>query len=54
MSNPAPWWTIFIRRPVATSLLTLAIALPGAIAFNFMPIGNMPMVDLPTVSVQAN
>ncbi|HWV15558.1 MAG TPA: efflux RND transporter permease subunit [Cellvibrio sp.] len=48
------WWSIFVRRPVATSLLTIAIALPGLITFHLMPISTMPMVDLPTISVQGN
>jgi len=48
------WLTIFIRRPVATSLLTLAIALPGLIAFQLLPRAALPQVDYPTVSISAN
>jgi multidrug efflux pump len=43
----------FIRRPVATSLLTAAVLLAGAIAYNFLPVGPLPEVEFPTVSVQA-
>ncbi|HXT72276.1 MAG TPA: multidrug efflux RND transporter permease subunit [Candidatus Angelobacter sp.] len=43
----------FIRRPVATSLLTLGILLAGAIAFNFLPEAPLPQVDFPTISVNA-
>src|SRR6202790_1673667 len=44
----------FIRRPIATTLLLLAIALAGAVAFRLLPISPMPQVDFPTISVQAN
>jgi multidrug efflux pump len=43
----------FIRRPVATSLVTLAILLAGAIAFRFLPVAPLPQVDLPTIGVGA-
>ena len=43
----------FIRRPVATTLLTLGIALAGAIAFRLLPVSPLPQVDFPTISVQA-
>ena len=43
----------FIRRPVATTLLTVAIALAGAIAFEVLPVAPLPEVDFPTVSVGA-
>src|SRR5271163_4997357 len=43
----------FIRRPVATTLLTVAIALAGAIAFNFLPVAPLPQVDFPTINVNA-
>jgi multidrug efflux pump len=45
---------IFIHRPVATSLLTLAITLAGAVAFNLLPVAPLPQVDFPTISVEAN
>jgi multidrug efflux pump len=43
----------FIRRPVATTLLTVAIALAGAVAFNFLPVSPLPQIDFPTISVSA-
>jgi len=44
----------FIRRPVATALLTVAIALAGAVAFRFLPVSPLPQVDFPTISVSAS
>jgi multidrug efflux pump len=44
----------FIRRPVATTLLTLAVALAGAIGFVVLPVSPLPEVDFPTISVQGN
>jgi multidrug efflux pump len=44
----------FIRRPVATSLITLAIFLSGAVAFRFLPVAPLPQVDFPTISVGAS
>src|SRR5580704_591367 len=44
---------IFIKRPVATTLLTVAIALAGAVAFRFLPVSPLPQVDFPTISVEA-
>jgi multidrug efflux pump len=43
----------FIRRPVATTLLTVAVALAGAIAFKVLPVAPLPQVDFPTISVPA-
>jgi multidrug efflux pump len=43
----------FIRRPVATSLITIAIFLSGVIAFRYLPVAPLPQVDLPTISVGA-
>ena len=43
----------FIRRPVATTLLTSAIALAGAIAYQQLPVAPLPQVDFPTISVGA-
>jgi len=43
----------FIRRPVATTLLTAGITLAGAIAFNVLPVSPLPQVDFPTISVSA-
>jgi multidrug efflux pump len=44
----------FIRRPVATSLITLAIFLSGVVAFKFLPVAPLPQVDFPTISVGAS
>jgi multidrug efflux pump len=44
----------FIHRPVATTLLTVAIALAGAIAFEVLPVAPLPEVDFPTISVGAS
>jgi multidrug efflux pump len=43
----------FIRRPVATTLLTAAILLAGIVAFQILPVAPLPQVDFPTISVQA-
>jgi len=43
----------FIRRPVATALLTIAVGLAGAVAFRLLPVSPLPQVDFPTVSVSA-
>ncbi len=43
----------FIRRPVATTLLTAAIVLAGAVAFRELPVSPLPQVDFPTISVGA-
>ena len=45
---------LFIRRPVATTLLTIAIALVGAVAFRLLPVAALPTVDFPTIQVSAN
>jgi multidrug efflux pump len=44
---------LFIYRPVATMLLTLAIALAGTLAFLNLPVSSLPQVDFPTINVQA-
>ena len=44
----------FIHRPVATTLLTVAVALAGAIAFEVLPVAPLPEVDFPTISVSAS
>jgi multidrug efflux pump len=43
----------FIRRPVGTTLLTIAVVITGAIAFVVLPVAPLPQVDFPTISVQA-
>jgi multidrug efflux pump len=49
MSISAP----FIHRPVATTLLTIAITLAGGIAYFQLPVAALPQVDFPTINVQA-
>ncbi|MGA2719602.1 MAG: efflux RND transporter permease subunit [Candidatus Acidiferrales bacterium] len=46
--------SIFIHRPVATTLVMAAITLAGAVAFSQLPVAPLPQVDFPTISVQAN
>ncbi|WP_300750213.1 efflux RND transporter permease subunit [Janthinobacterium sp.] len=48
MSPSAP----FIKRPVATALLMLAIVLAGLVGFKFLPLAALPQVDFPTIQVQ--
>ncbi len=43
---------LFIERPVATSLLMLAIVLAGMVGFRFLPLSALPQVDYPTIQVQ--
>src|SRR5579875_3681734 len=50
MSLSAP----FIKRPVATTLLTAAVALSGDAAFRLLPVSPLPQVDFPTISVSAS
>jgi len=49
--NPS---ALFIGRPVATTLLTVAIAIAGAIAFVVLPVSPLPQVDFPTITVAAS
>ncbi|MGD0798536.1 MAG: efflux RND transporter permease subunit [Acidobacteriaceae bacterium] len=44
----------FIHRPVATTLLTIAVAMAGLIAFQVLPVSPLPQVDFPTISIQAS
>ncbi len=44
----------FIRRPIATSLLSIAILLAGGVGFYFLPVAALPRVDFPTLYVRAN
>jgi multidrug efflux pump len=44
----------FIHRPVAATLLTVAVALAGAVAFTVLPVSPLPEVDFPTISVSAS
>src|SRR3989440_485149 len=53
MNFSANFSSPFIRRPVATSLITIAIFLSGAVAFRFVPVAPLPQVDFPTIGVGA-
>jgi hydrophobe/amphiphile efflux-1 (HAE1) family protein len=44
----------FVKRPIATSLLTAAVLLAGAIAYRFLPVAPLPQVEFPTIQVQAS
>jgi multidrug efflux pump len=44
----------FIKRPVATTLLTIGVALAGAIAFRVLPVSPLPHVEFPTIAVSAS
>src|SRR5919112_2165872 len=44
---------VFIRRPVATILLSVAMTLAGLFAYRFLPVAALPTVDFPTISVSA-
>jgi multidrug efflux pump len=45
---------LFIDRPVATTLLTIGVALAGFLGFGLLPVSPLPQVDFPTISVQAS
>ena len=44
----------FVHRPIATSLLMMAIALGGFVAFRLLPVAPLPQVDFPTISISAS
>jgi hydrophobe/amphiphile efflux-1 (HAE1) family protein len=44
---------VFIRRPIATSLLMAALALVGIVAFPLLPVAPLPQVDFPTIQISA-
>src|SRR6202044_1725292 len=44
----------FIKRPIGTSLLTLALLMSGALAFNFLPVAPLPQVEFPVIQVSAS
>src|ERR1017187_6158665 len=46
--------TPFIHRPAGTTLLTVAVALAGGGAYQFLPVSPIPQVEFPTISVQAS
>ncbi len=43
----------FIKRPVGTTLMTLALLLAGGLAFRYLPVAPLPQVEFPVISVQA-
>jgi hydrophobe/amphiphile efflux-1 (HAE1) family protein len=45
--------TPFIKRPIATSLLSAALLLGGGVAYRFLPVASLPQVEFPTISVSA-
>jgi len=48
------WLSLFVMRPVATTLLSLTLVLTGALAFDFLPVAPLPQVDFPMISVSAS
>ena len=44
---------LFIHRPIGTTLLTIALGLAGAMAYQFLPVSPLPQVEFPTITVQA-
>src|SRR5262252_3350066 len=44
----------FIKRPIGTTLLTIAVALAGGVAYFFLPVSPLPQVEFPTINVNAN
>jgi multidrug efflux pump len=44
---------VFIRRPIATSLLSLALLLSGVVAYRLLPVASLPQVEFPVIQVQA-
>ncbi|PWC22839.1 multidrug transporter subunit MdtC [Brenneria roseae subsp. roseae] len=48
------FFALFIHRPVATTLLTLAIAICGVIGFRLLPVSPLPQVDFPVISISAS
>ena len=46
--------THFIKRPIATSLFALALAIAGIVAFIILPVSSLPNIDFPTIVVNAN
>src|SRR5271154_502976 len=53
MTSSTNFSALFIRRPVATTLITIAIFLSGAVAFRLLPVAPLPQVDFPTIGVGA-
>lgn len=47
-------FALFIQRPVATTLLSLAISLCGALGFMLLPVAPLPQVDYPVINIYAS
>ena len=45
---------VFIARPVATTLLSLGVAIAGVLSYALLPVAPLPQVDYPAISVQAS
>ena len=45
---------LFILRPIATLLLSIALTVVGAVSFRFLPVAPIPTVDMPVIFVQAS
>ena len=45
---------LFIKRPVATSLLSLALLMAGSVAYSILPVASLPNVDFPVIGISAN
>ncbi len=54
MTHPEHWAGVFINRPVATTLVSLGVAMAGVLAYFNLPVASLPQVDFPTISVQAS
>ena len=53
--HPSTGFTgLFIQRSVATTLIMVAITIFGAVAYKFLPVSDLPNIDLPTLVVAAN
>ncbi|WP_337265007.1 MULTISPECIES: multidrug efflux RND transporter permease subunit MdtC [unclassified Serratia (in: enterobacteria)] len=48
------FFALFIYRPVATTLLTLAIAIAGVIGFRLLPVSPLPQIDFPVIAITAS
>jgi len=44
----------FVKRPVGTTLLAIAVLLAGTIAFKLLPVAPLPQVDFPTINIRAS
>src|SRR5271163_5309227 len=54
MNSSSNFSAPFVRRPVATTLITIAIFLSGVVAFRQLPVAPLPQVDFPTIGVGAS